>query len=138
MDLARVLHYPPRRQPLRGALPSATTPDQIFGIGASDHIETNAGDDFASDGTGDDSIGGQAGNDDLRGGTGRDFIDGRTGRDFIGGGIGSDSINAVEPRSASAEADVVDCGEDANGLDVDFANVDRLDTVRNCEKVFVR
>ena len=117
-------------------LDAASPRDVIFGLGARDEIATNRGDDFANGGPGDDAVHGQLGNDDLRGGSGRDFITGGRGNDFMGGGIGNDSIVATESAIfGPPEADEVDCGEDANGLDVDTAFVDRIDTVRNCEKV---
>lgn len=115
---------------------STTVPDDIKGLGSTDHIETLAGNDTADGGAGDDAVHGQLGNDTLLGGSGKDFIDGGKGRDTINGGTGSDSINAVEPQNLPAERDVVDCGEDSNGADVDTAFVDRIDIVKNCEKVF--
>jgi hypothetical protein len=118
-------------------LDSVSVPDTISGLGARDEIATNAGNDFADGGAGDDAIHGQQGIDRLFGGSGNDFIDGGRGIDTIRGGTGNDSINALEPRGLPAERDDVDCGEDANGLDVDTAMVDQLDVVRNCEKVFV-
>jgi Ca2+-binding RTX toxin-like protein len=117
-------------------LNSVSVPDTISGLGARDEIATNAGSDFADGGAGDDAIHGQQGDDRLFGGSGKDFIDGGRGIDTIRAGVGNDSINAVEPTGLPAEADDVDCGEDANGQDVDTAFVDRLDRVTNCEKVF--
>ncbi len=117
-------------------LNSSSIPDDIKGLGSTDHIETLAGNDTADGGSGDDAVHGQLGNDTLLGGSGRDFIDGGKGRDTINGGTGSDNITSVEPQSLPAERDIVDCGEDSNGKDVDTAFVDRIDTVKNCEKVF--
>jgi Ca2+-binding RTX toxin-like protein len=115
---------------------STTVADDIKGLGSSDHIETLAGNDIADGGAGDDSVSGQLGNDTLSGGSGKDFIDGGKGRDTINGGTGSDNITSVEPQNLPAERDIVDCGEDSNGKDVDTAFVDRIDIVKNCEKVF--
>ena len=120
-------------------LNSTSIPDEIFAIGSNDHVETRAGDDFANGGAGDDALHGQAGNDTLQGSAGRDFIDGGIGRDTIKGGAGDDSINAREGVFGSPEADDVDCGENVDGSpDNDVASVDRIDTVKNCEQVFVR
>ena len=115
---------------------SSSVPDTISGLGARDEIATNAGNDFADGGAGDDAIHGQLGIDRLFGGAGNDFIDGGRGIDTIRAGTGNDSVNALEPQGLPAEADDIDCGEDASGLDVDTAMVDQLDVVRNCEKVF--
>ena len=120
-------------------LNSRSTPDRIFALGSNDHVETNAGDDFANGGAGIDSLGGQAGNDTLQGASGDDFIDGGIGRDTLKGGADDDSINAREGVFGSPEADDVDCGENVDGSpDNDVASVDRIDTVKNCEQVFVR
>ncbi|HEY7034808.1 MAG TPA: hypothetical protein VH482_25940 [Thermomicrobiales bacterium] len=116
-------------------LNSVSIPDTISGLGARDEIATNAGNDFADGGAGDDAIHGQQGDDRLFGGSGNDFIDGGRGIDTIRAGVGNDTVNAVEPASLAAQKDDVDCGEDADGLDVDTAFVDRLDTVTNCEEV---
>ena len=119
-------------------LNSETTPDRIFGLGSTDFISAKAGDDYAHGGADRDQVFGDAGNDTLMGGSGADFVAGDRGRDTIKGGTGNDSILATESAVfGPPEADVVDCGEDADGRDVDTAQVDRLDTVRNCEKVFV-
>ncbi len=74
---------------------------------------------------GGDRISGGAGADRLIGGDGNDCIDGGPGRDRISGGEGDDKINARD-----GVADVVDCGPGN-----DTANVDKKDTVRNCETV---
>jgi Ca2+-binding RTX toxin-like protein len=119
-------------------LNSASTPDRIFAIGANDHVETNAGDDFANGGAGHDALHGQAGNDTLQGSSGNDFITGGPGRDTIKGGSGNDGIVSAESlASGRPEADDVDCGENLDGPDNDRADVDRLDRVKNCERVFV-
>ena len=120
-------------------LDSRSTPDQMFGLGAGDNIFANAGDDTASGGAGSDHLDGGLGNDTLKGGSGFDSLIGGGGRDKLFGGANNDRINAVEASSnltPNAEADTVDCGENADGsADDDFAAVDRLDTVKNCERV---
>jgi Ca2+-binding RTX toxin-like protein len=119
-------------------LNSTSVPDRIFAIGSNDHVETNAGDDFANGGAGHDALHGQAGKDTLQGSSGNDFITGGPGRDTIKGGSGNDGIVSAESVAfGRPEADVVDCGENLNGPDDDRADVDRLDTVTNCERVFV-
>ncbi len=120
-------------------LDSRSTPDEIFGLGAQDNIFANAGDDFAYGGGSGDHLDGGLGADTLKGESGNDSIIGGGGQDKLFGGANSDSINAVEASSnltPNAEADTVDCGENADGsADDDFAAVDRLDTVKNCERV---
>ena len=120
-------------------LNSRSTPDQMFGLGAQDNIFANAGNDTASGGGGSDHLNGGLGNDTLTGGSGNDSIIGGGGQDKLFGGANNDRINAVEASSnltPNAEADTVDCGENADGsADDDFAAVDRLDTVKNCERV---
>jgi Ca2+-binding RTX toxin-like protein len=60
----------------------------------------------------------------LDGGTGEDFVDGRRGADELLGGTAVDVV-----RSRDGRADVVDCGQSR-----DFAIVDRVDSVRRCER----
>jgi len=119
-------------------LDSRSTPDQIFGLGARDSIFANAGDDEVIGGAGSDEIGGGAGNDTLIGGTGFDSIIGDTGQDTLRGGSDNDRLSGVDDPLGRfpAERDDIDCGENADGsADDDFAAVDRLDTVKNCERV---
>ena len=119
-------------------LDSAATPDEIFGLGARDNIFANAGDDTVNGGGGDDEIGGGAGGDTLKGNSGNDSIIGDAGQDTMLGGSGNDRISGVDTATSQgpAEKDVIDCGENPDGsADNDFAAVDRLDTVKNCERV---
>src|SRR3712207_123378 len=55
-------------------LNSTSTPDRIFAVGDNDHVETNAGDDFANGGAGHDAVHGELGNDTIQGSSGDDFI----------------------------------------------------------------
>jgi Ca2+-binding RTX toxin-like protein len=92
-------------------------------IGTTEHLRLNAGD-------GDDRIRGSKGLAGLivstfNGDDGNDRIKGTDGPDALGGGKGHDVINARDK-----SADAVECG---SGLD--FALVDRRDTVRACELV---
>ena len=120
-------------------LNSTSTPDRIFALGSNDHVETEAGDDFANGGAGIDALHGELGNDTLQGSSGDDFITGGPGRDTLKGGSDDDGIVSAESVAfGRPEADDVDCGENADGSpDNDRADVDRLDTVKNCERVFV-
>ena len=116
---------------------STSNPDQIFALGARDVVEANAGDDLVSGG-GDDFLAGEAGNDTLKGGNGNDSLNGGPGGDTLNGGLRNDIIDAHESPTgqAPAEKDVVDCGEDADGRDVDTVFAERVDQVAaNCEKV---
>jgi hypothetical protein len=74
--------------------------------------------------SGDDHIKGGSGNDCVNGGGGDDHVNGGTGIDRIVGGAGRDSLN-----SADGERDTVLCGKGE-----DRARVDRIDTVRGCER----
>ena len=71
-----------------------------------------------------DIVGSDAANS-LRGGAGHDSVDGRGGVDFLGGGGGDDRIAARD-----GAFDNVACGDGA-----DFATVDFVDLVAECENV---
>jgi Ca2+-binding RTX toxin-like protein len=60
----------------------------------------------------------------LNGGTGEDYVDGASGRDRL---LGGSSVDVV--RARDGKRDVIDCGQST-----DFAIVDRMDTVRHCER----
>jgi Ca2+-binding RTX toxin-like protein len=77
---------------------------------------------------GNDTLYGRGGNDVLEGGTGNDVLYGGLGRDIERGGPGNDRIYARDGRR-----DVVD-----GGPGFDEAWVDRLDVVRNVERVHRR
>jgi uncharacterized repeat protein (TIGR01451 family) len=81
--------------------------DRICGLPGPDWISGGAGDDYLNGGSGDDTIFGGEGHDTILGGGGRDVIFARDGR-----------------------RDWIDCG-----TEYDIAVVDRLDHVRNCERV---
>jgi len=92
-------------------------------IGSSEKLELNAGD-------GDDRVKGARGLkglivSTLNGDGGNDRITGTNAEDVLAGGKGSDVINSVD-----RSADRVECGSG-----IDFAFVDRRDTVRGCELV---
>ena len=99
--------------------------DRISGLAGNDRIEGNAGNDRIDGGRGSDSVFGGPGNDTIVGGPGADLLVGGPGRDTILGGPGTDRIEARD-----GYRDVVDCGPAR-----DVAEVDRIDVVRNCERV---
>jgi Ca2+-binding RTX toxin-like protein len=114
--------------------------ETIEGRGGADDIFANGGNDSVDGGPGDDEIHGGPGRDGLLGQDGNDALIGGPGPDTLRGRAGSDGINSddVGTGGSRPEADVVDCGEDLSGQDVDTAVVDRLDTVSaNCERVTV-
>ena len=75
---------------------------------------------------GPDQLLGDGGNDRIFAGSGNDEIDGGAGRDQIDAGRGNDIVQARDNKR-----DTIDCGAGRG----DVAIVDRLDRVRNCEKV---
>jgi dipeptidyl aminopeptidase/acylaminoacyl peptidase len=108
--------------------------DRIFGLAGNDTINAQAGDDIVWSGSGNDTVNGGAGNDRIAGGDGNDRISGGTGNDvlyggsgrnLILGGPGNDSIHA-----RNHQHDTVDCGPGR-----DTAYVDRIDSVKGCERV---
>jgi CSLREA domain-containing protein len=99
--------------------------DRLTGLGGDDCLDGGAGNDVLSGGPGNDRLTGGTGNDRLSGSTGDDKLTGGRGRDTLKGGTGNDTLNAADHRK-----DIVDCGKGR-----DRATVDRLDRVKNCEKV---
>jgi Ca2+-binding RTX toxin-like protein len=102
--------------------------DLVFGREGDDGLSGNQGDDLIRGGRGNDRIFGREGDDRISGNQGADTIQGNEGRDRIFGREGNDVI-----RVRDGERDVVDCG---SGRDTVAA--DRLDVLRNCERVFRR
>ena len=87
------------------------------------------------DGTsGNDRICGLTGADRINGGPGNDYLDGGSGNDTIFGGPGHDTILGRGGRDVicarDGQRDWIDCGSE-----FDIVVVDRLDHVRNCERV---
>lgn len=68
---------------------------------------------------------GARGDDRLSGGVGNDSLEGAKGKDKLAGGAGNDAVNARD-----GKRDRVDCGKGR-----DRARVDRVDNVRQCERV---
>jgi Tol biopolymer transport system component len=104
---------------------TAILPCTLVGTEGPDHLQGTAGPDRICGLRGDDWISGGRGNDYLNGGSGNDTIFGGPGHDTILGRDGRDVIFARD-----GERDWIDCG---NGYDI--AVVDRIDHVRNCERV---
>lgn len=116
--------------------------DRLDGGSGNDDLYGQGGNDVLSGGAGKDRLFGAAGNDTLSGGAGADTLDGGAGNDtLVGdppsprsaaavnryrGGAGNDRITARNGRK-----ETVDCGAGAR----DRATVDRVDTVRGCERV---
>lgn len=109
--------------------------DVINGLGGADVIRGLFGDDVLNGDAGNDKLFGGDGSDTENGGAGADWMSGGTGGDKLTGGLGIDTIlggpgnDLVYARGG--QRDVIDCG---TGKDI--ASVDRVDVVRNCEKVF--
>ena len=128
---------------MRRAAPAPPRTDggeTIEGRGGNDDVFANGGNDSVNGGPGDDELEGGAGRDGLLGESGNDTLIGGPGPDTLRGRSGNDAISADDVGTGGRvpEADVVDCGEDLSGRDVDTAVVDRLDTVSpSCERVTV-
>lgn len=99
--------------------------DALSGDAGADCLFGGTGTDWLAGGAGDDVLHGGAGDDQLRGGAGADRLFGEGGADVLLGGAGADRIAAVD-----GKRDTIDCGAGR-----DTATVDRIDKVRNCEKV---
>jgi Ca2+-binding RTX toxin-like protein len=95
--------------------------------GANTLTGTNANDVLRGRG-GADTLNGRGGNDVLEGGTGNDRLYGGPGRDSLDGGPGNDRLVARD-----GQRDLVN-----GGRGFDEAWLDRLDSVRNVERVHRR
>jgi hypothetical protein len=102
--------------------------DALSGAAGADCLFGGNGADWLGGGDGDDVLHGGAGDDQLRGGAGADRLFGEGGADVLLGGAGADRISTVDRKR-----DTIDCGAGR-----DTATVDRIDKVRNCEKVIRR
>ena len=78
-------------------------------------------------GEGDDTIGGGDGDDVLLGGPGADVVTGGAGADLLDGAAGADRLLARD-----GEADLLICGPEVDGAQVDEP---RVDAVAGCESV---
>jgi Ca2+-binding RTX toxin-like protein len=100
--------------------------DRLNGGRGSDTISGGYGNDRLNGGPGNDRLLGGRGDDVLTGGAGNNRMDGGPGRNRYFGGPGRDTINARNHKK-----DLVNCGSGKR----DSARVDRIDTVRHCERV---
>lgn len=92
--------------------------DSIFGEAGNDVIDGGDDNDTIYGGTGLDTIDGGAGNDVIDGESGNDTLRGGLGDDTISGGVGSDTLDG------EAGNDTLSYVTSANGITVDFSNVD--------------
>jgi Ca2+-binding RTX toxin-like protein len=100
--------------------------DKISGRGGNDELRGNDGTDRVYGMAGNDNVAGGFGNElILRGGPGDDTVRGNAGSDRMTGDTGDDTIRAV----GDTKQDFINCGEDADGQDVDTAYVNGQDTV---------
>jgi Ca2+-binding RTX toxin-like protein len=76
-------------------------------------------------GADEDTLAGDGSPNTLDGSSGEDFVDGAAGSDTLEGGSSRDTV-----RARDGDSDRVACGDDR-----DFAIVDRLDAVKDCERV---
>ena len=100
--------------------------DKLVGTNRADTLNGFAGDDKLYGKGGNDTLKGYIGNDfPMRGASGEDTILGGVGADRGYGDAGDDFIKMV----GDAQQDFVNCGEDADGTDVDRAEVSGNDLV---------
>ncbi len=100
--------------------------DKLVGTSRADTLNGFAGNDKLYGRGGNDTLKGYIGNDaPMRGSAGEDTILGGLGRDSGYGGTGDDFIKMV----GDTDQDFVNCGEDADGADVDRAEVSGNDLV---------
>jgi hypothetical protein len=96
---------------------------------------SSGGDDTLNGNDGNDELHGAGGNDRLNGGRGRDSLDGGRGADRLVGGAGKNTYRAGAGndtvRARNGRRDAVDCGAGRK----DSAAVDRIDSVKRCERV---
>lgn len=100
--------------------------DKLVGTSRADTLNGFAGNDKLYGKGGNDTLKGYIGNDaPMRGAAGEDTILGGFGRDSGYGDAGDDLIKMV----GDTDQDFVNCGEDADGTDVDRAEVSGNDLV---------
>jgi Ca2+-binding RTX toxin-like protein len=108
--------------------------DRLYGVAGVDRLSGDRGDDRVSGGLGNDRLRGGAGNDQLFGGPGNDEIDSGPGNDTASGGAGRDHIvtgpGADRVSARDRTRDVVNCGPGR-----DSVSADKVDVLRNCERV---
>jgi dienelactone hydrolase len=99
--------------------------NRISGTAKSDRLTGTAAGDSISGSKGNDRIDGMGGADCIDGDAGKDKLIGGPGLDEINGGSGKDQVKARD-----GEADTINCGSGK-----DKATIDKVDTVKSCEKV---
>jgi RTX calcium-binding nonapeptide repeat (4 copies) len=115
--------------PLRsGAKLTVTPPAYYVGTNRADTLVGTNGNNVLLGRGGNDTLYGRGGNDVLEGGIGNDRLYGGPGRDTLLGGPGNDRLYARD-----GQRDVVN-----GGPGFDIAWVDKLDVVRNVERVYRR
>ena len=100
--------------------------DRLVGGGGRDSLDGGSGDDVIDGGGDRDALLGRGGADTLLGGGGPDEISAGTGPDGVDAGPGNDVV-----RVRDGWRDVVRCGPGRG----DIAVADRLDVLRDCERV---
>jgi Ca2+-binding RTX toxin-like protein len=100
-------------------------PASYVGTGGADRLTGTSANDVLRGRAGDDILYGRSGNDVLQGGIGNDRLYGGLGRDSLDGGRGNDRLYARDNRQDTVNG----------GPGFDEAWVDRLDLVRNVERV---
>jgi Ca2+-binding RTX toxin-like protein len=114
--------------PLRSRGAATSVPPAYYaGTDADDVLFGTSGTDVLSGKGGNDRLYGRGGNDVLRGGSGNDRLWGGPGRDVLLGGPGNDLLYARD-----GTRDTVD-----GGPGFDQAWVDRLDVVKNVERIYL-
>jgi hypothetical protein len=112
--------------PLRsGAHLTVVPPAYYVGTSRADTLNGTSANDVLRGGGGNDTLHGRGGNDIVDGGIGNDRAWGEPGRDSIIGGAGNDRLHARDGQRDTLNG----------GPGFDEAWVDRLDVVRNVERV---
>jgi Ca2+-binding RTX toxin-like protein len=108
-----------------GANLTVVPPALYAGTNRADTLNGTSANDVLRGRGGNDTLHGRGGNDVVDGGTGNDRAYGDAGRDNIVGGVGNDRLYARDGRRDTLNG----------GPGFDEAWVDRLDVVRNVERV---
>lgn len=108
-----------------GAKLTVVPPAYYVGTSRADKLAGTSDNDVLTGRDGADTLYGRGGDDVLQGGTGNDRLYGGPGRDSLAGGPGNDRLYARDNRRDTVNG----------GPGFDEAWVDRLDRVRNVERV---
>jgi hypothetical protein len=111
--------------------------DRIDGGPGTDAIDGLGGDDIITGGDGTDILDGGAGNDTLDGGADSDILQGGFGDDTLIGGPGSDTLQGQQGAdridARDGGPDRIDCGEDADVVALDVADMTFATPAWGCE-----